>query len=71
MLKIPGHFLNDGSYILSIMVVKNSSIVLVNFDELFEFEIADYRENTTWYGKWPGYVRPNFPIYMKQETSDL
>ncbi len=70
-VEIPGHFLNDGSYFLSIMVVKNSSIVLVNFDELFEFEIADYRENTTWYGKWPGYVRPNFPIYMQQETSDL
>lgn len=71
IVEIPGNFLNDGSYFLSIMVVKNSSIVLVNFDELFEFEIADYRENTTWYGKWPGYVRPNFPIYMKQETSDL
>jgi lipopolysaccharide transport system ATP-binding protein len=70
-VEIPGNFLNDGSYFLSIMVVKNSSIVLVNFDELFEFEIADYREDTTWYGKWPGYVRPNFPILMKQETSEL
>jgi lipopolysaccharide transport system ATP-binding protein len=53
------------------MVVKNSSIVLANFEELFEFEIADYRENTTWYGKWPGYVRPNFPIIMKQVTSEI
>ncbi len=70
-VEIPGHFLNDGSYYLSIMVVKNSSIVLVNFEELFEFEIADFRENTTWYGKWPGYVRPHFPITMKQETSVL
>ncbi len=70
-VEIPGNFLNDGSYFLSIMVVKNSSIVLANFDELFEFEIADYRENTTWYGKWPGYVRPNFPITMQQETSEL
>lgn len=70
-IAIPGNFLNDGSYFLSIMVVKNSSIVLANFEELFEFEIADYRENTTWYGKWPGYVRPNFPIIMKQATSKL
>ncbi|MEY4433006.1 MAG: Quaternary-amine-transporting ATPase [Bacteroidota bacterium] len=70
-VEIPGHFLNDGSYFLSIMVVKNGSIVLVNFDELFEFEIADYRENTTWYGKWPGYVRPNFPISMKQVSTEL
>ncbi|MHA8076421.1 ABC transporter ATP-binding protein [Aquirufa sp. TARAVU-A1A] len=70
-ISIPGNFLNDGSYFLSIMVVKNSSIVLVNFEELFEFEIADYRENTTWYGKWPGYVRPNFPIHMKQVSSEI
>ncbi len=70
-IAIPGNFLNDGSYYLSIMVVKNSSIVLVNFEELFEFEIADYRENTTWYGKWPGYVRPNFPVKMKQVTSEI
>ena len=28
------------------------------------FEIEDYREGTSWYGKWPGYVRPkiDFPI---------
>jgi lipopolysaccharide transport system ATP-binding protein len=70
-IAIPGNFLNDGSYFLSIMVVKNSSIVLANFEELFEFEIADYRENTTWYGKWPGYVRPNFPINMNQLTSEI
>ena len=70
-VEIPGNFLNDGSYFLSIMVVKNSSIVLVNFDELFEFEIADYRENTTWYGKWPGYVRPNFDFPIVQTTNSI
>ena len=70
-INIPGNFLNDGSYFLSIMVVKDSSIVVVNFEELFEFEIADYRENTTWYGKWPGYVRPNFPIHMNQVSTEL
>ncbi|WP_395768804.1 ABC transporter ATP-binding protein [Aquirufa sp.] len=70
-IQIPGNYLNDGSYFLSIMVVKNSSIVLANFEELFEFEIADYRENTTWYGKWPGYVRPNFPIVMEQVSTEI
>lgn len=67
---IPGNFLNDGNYYISIMVVHEGSKVLHNFEDLFEFEIADYRENTTWYGKWPGYVRPNFPIEMKQVTID-
>jgi hypothetical protein len=69
---ITGHFCdNDGNFYISIMVVQDGSKVLYNFEELFEFEIADQRENTTWYGKWPGYVRPNFPIQIKQLTTDL
>jgi lipopolysaccharide transport system ATP-binding protein len=70
-IEVPGNFLNDGNYYISIMVVQDGSKVLYNFEELFEFEIADQRENTTWYGKWPGYVRPNFPIQIKQLTTDL
>ena len=70
-IEVPGNFLNDGNYYISIMVVQDGSKVLYNFEELFEFEIADQRENTTWYGKWPGYVRPNFPIQIKQLTSEL
>lgn len=67
---IPGNFLNDGNYYISIMVVQDGTKVLYNFEELFEFEIADYRENTAWYGKWPGYVRPSFPISIDQLTID-
>jgi lipopolysaccharide transport system ATP-binding protein len=52
------------------MVVKDKSIILHNFEEIFNFEIADFREDTTWYGKWPGYVRPSFsfPIEQISET---
>jgi lipopolysaccharide transport system ATP-binding protein len=69
-IEIPGNFLNDGSYYISIMIVQDASKVIYNFEDLFQFEIADYREDTTWYGKWPGYVRPNFPIEMKQATTE-
>jgi lipopolysaccharide transport system ATP-binding protein len=62
--EIPANFMNDGSYAISIMIVKDKSIVVNNFEEVLIFEIEDYREETTWYGKWPGYVRPkiDFPI---------
>jgi lipopolysaccharide transport system ATP-binding protein len=62
--EIPADFLNDGSYSISFMVVKDTATVLHNFEEALIFEIEDYREGTSWYGKWPGYVRPkiDFPI---------
>jgi lipopolysaccharide transport system ATP-binding protein len=62
--EIPADFLNDGSYSISFMVVKDTSTALHNFEEALIFEIEDYREGTSWYGKWPGYVRPkiDFPI---------
>jgi lipopolysaccharide transport system ATP-binding protein len=64
-LDIPAHFLNDGAYVVSIMLVKDTSTMLYNLTDALSFEIEDYREGTTWYGKWPGYVRPqfSFPIH--------
>ena len=69
--EIPANFMNDGSYIISFMIVKDKSIVLHNFEEVFNFEIADYRIDTTWYGKWPGYVRPNFDFPISQTSNTL
>ncbi|MEA5139844.1 ABC transporter ATP-binding protein [Arcicella rigui] len=62
--EIPADFMNDGSYAISLMIVKDKSTVIYNFEEVLIFEIEDYREGTSWYGKWPGYVRPkiDFPI---------
>ncbi len=70
-ITIPGDFLNDGNYFISFMVVKDKSIILFNFEEVFNFEIADYREDTTWYGKWPGYVRPKFDFSIFQQTESI
>jgi lipopolysaccharide transport system ATP-binding protein len=70
-LTIPGYFLNDGNYLVSFMIVKDKSIVLFNFEEVFNFEIADYREDTTWYGKWPGYVRPQFDFPIQQVSQKI
>jgi lipopolysaccharide transport system ATP-binding protein len=69
--EIPGNFLNDGNYFISFMIVKDKSIILYNFEEVFNFEIADYREDTTWYGKFPGYVRPKFDFSIFQQTEEI
>lgn len=65
-LDIPGNFLNDGSYLISVMVVKDTSTVLYQLAEAVSFEVEDHREGVTWYGKWPGYVRPQFNFQISQ-----
>lgn len=60
--RIPGHFLNDGAYYLSLIIVQDTSIPLYYYEAGIHFEVADYRENTTWFGKWKGAVRPQFPF---------
>ncbi|NID11060.1 ABC transporter ATP-binding protein [Fibrivirga algicola] len=59
---IPGNFLNDGLYYLSLSFIKDASIVLFDYQECLSFRVEDHRENTQWYGKWPGLVRPNLPF---------
>ena len=64
--KIPGKFLNDGSYYISLYVTKDTSVPLYEFSECISFDVEDYRENINWYGKWWGAVRPNFQFALKQ-----
>ncbi|HEX9957912.1 MAG TPA: ABC transporter ATP-binding protein, partial [Fibrella sp.] len=59
---IPGYFLNDGTYTISIMIVKDTVTPLYNMEEGITFDVEDFREGVAWYGKWPGYVRPQFPF---------
>jgi lipopolysaccharide transport system ATP-binding protein len=66
--EIPGNFLNDGSYYLSLIFVKDSSSVLYYYEEAIHFDVEDHRENINWYGKWMGAVRPQFEVNLEQET---
>ena len=59
---IPGNFLNDGAYYISLIIVQDTSIPLFYYEAGLHFEVADFRENTTWFGKWKGAVRPQFPF---------
>lgn len=62
---IPGFFLNDGSYTISMMIVKDTVTPLFVMEEGITFDVEDYREGIAWYGKWPGYVRPQIPFHTK------
>jgi lipopolysaccharide transport system ATP-binding protein len=64
--EIPGDFLNNGSYYISIIFVENSSKQLYYYEECLSFEVEDFRENMNWYGQWMGYVRPKFPVKLTQ-----
>lgn len=64
---IPGHFLNDGAYYFSLIIVRDTSIPLFYYEGGLHFEVADYRENTSWFGKWKGVVRPQFPFRFEQD----
>lgn len=62
-MDIPGDFLNDGSYYISVMIVKDTADPLFFFEDAIAFDVQDHREGTVWYGKWPGAIRPlNIPV---------
>lgn len=70
-LKIPGNFLNDGSYYLSVVIVKDRAAPIYILEEAVSFNVDDYRVNTSWYGKWIGVVRPTFmPFTLTQTIGD-
>jgi lipopolysaccharide transport system ATP-binding protein len=62
--RIPGHFLNDGSYSISIVFMKNLATRIFYFESCLCFDVEDYRENSDWFGKWNGQVRPDFPVIL-------
>jgi lipopolysaccharide transport system ATP-binding protein len=68
---IPGNFLNDGSYFISLLINGENSIPLFYLEECISFDLEDYREEIKWYGKWMGAVRPHFPFRIEQTTYNL
>jgi lipopolysaccharide transport system ATP-binding protein len=62
---IPGNFLNDGSYYFSLFFLNESLATLFGLDECLHFDVEDFREGISYYGKWIGYVRPSFPFVLR------
>lgn len=57
---IPANFLNDETYIVRLLIVKDSSTPLIDNYDLLSFEVKDIVRNIPWMGKWGGVVRPKF-----------
>lgn len=70
-LTIPGHFLNDGSYEIAIVFLQEHIEEVFYLRDAVSFDVDDFREHQQWYGKWAGYVRPNFPISIQQVIPQL
>jgi lipopolysaccharide transport system ATP-binding protein len=66
---IPGNFLNDGVYSISMMIIKDTSVCLFDLKDAVLFEVEDFRENVAWFGKWLGAVRPQFPFTLKMKEN--
>lgn len=61
---IPGGLLNDGTYIVRLLIVKDMSVVLFDQNNLLVFEVHEAERAGSWHGKWIGAVRPEFEWKM-------
>jgi lipopolysaccharide transport system ATP-binding protein len=56
--RIPGNLLNDGTYRIAIMIVRDRFHGIYRIDDLLVFDVQDVEREVQWYGKWYGVVRP-------------
>lgn len=61
---IPANLLNTGIFYISLMIVKDTSIPLFNFEEILTFEVEEERESLNWHGRFPGFVRPQIDFKL-------
>ena len=63
---IPGDLLNDGTYRIELLVVKDRSFALYSDDAILEFDVEDVVESEGLFeGNWTGVVRP--PVEWQTE----
>jgi lipopolysaccharide transport system ATP-binding protein len=63
--KIPSSLLNAGQYRLSIILANNRNICLSHFKDILTLEIADSRQNESYFGQIGGIIRPNLEWNIK------
>ena len=65
---VPGDLLNDGTYRVLLLVVRDQGVVLYRHHDILVFHVADSIDRRgDWHGKWVGAVRP----MLKWETEYL
>jgi lipopolysaccharide transport system ATP-binding protein len=63
---IPGNFLNDGLYFISIAFIRNATTRLFYLDACISFDVEDFKDSNSWHGKWAGVIRPSIPVKLSQ-----
>jgi lipopolysaccharide transport system ATP-binding protein len=70
--RIPGNFLNDGLYYISLVFVRNSTTRLFYLESCLSFDVEDYKDSSGRFGgKWAGIIRPSFPLKLSQESGRI
>jgi lipopolysaccharide transport system ATP-binding protein len=64
---IPADFLNDDTYTVRVLIVKDTSVALLDLSDVLMFEVQDSDRQGNWYGKWIGTVRPKFDWQVNVE----
>ncbi len=68
--RIPGNFLNEGTYRVRLLFLDDEANNLYDREEAIIFTVYDTEKRTIqWYGKWQGIVRPQFEWNTKQIES--
>jgi lipopolysaccharide transport system ATP-binding protein len=62
---IPGDFLNDDTYTVRLLLVKDTSVALLDVHNVLVFQVQDIERGGNWYGKWIGAVRPRFDWVLR------
>lgn len=70
VVRIPANFLNDGIYTATIQVVQDTATTIYNHREILVFEVLDSVRHGSWFGKWPGVVRPRFEWISENAIAD-
>jgi lipopolysaccharide transport system ATP-binding protein len=66
--RIPGGLLNDGLYNISIGAVRNHNEFIAKVDDVVCVRIQDGPREISWFGKWPGAIRPRLEWEINQAT---
>ncbi|WP_153799825.1 ABC transporter ATP-binding protein [Foetidibacter luteolus] len=67
---IPGNFLNNDSYVISLVFLKDISDDIFYYEECLFFDVEDVQGEHKWYGNFSGYVRPKLPFTLSMKTSN-
>jgi len=62
---IPGDFLNDDTYTVRLLIVKDTSVALIDIHNVLLFEVQEIERRSNWYGKRIGAVRPRFDWMLR------